>query len=105
MEGGGRWAQVSCQMWLLPTSLGIYFLRLDDDLTISSIFFCFESVFVKLPLTVIFVPKLVLTINLYGKVISKDTLRYHFDQFLCIRFCRFTCHVDLIFKILFIYPS
>ena len=101
-------------MWLLPTSLGIYFLRLhdddyddddDDDLTISSIFFCFESVFVKLPLTVIFVPKLVLTINLYGKVISKDTLRYHFDQFLCIRFCRFTCHVDLIFKILFIYPS
>ena len=44
------------QMWLLPTSLGIYFLKLDDDddddnddLTISSIFFCFESVFVKLP--------------------------------------------------------
>ena len=42
-------------MWLLPTSLGIYFLRLDDDnLTISSIFFCFESVFVKLPLAVNF---------------------------------------------------
>ena len=96
-------------MWLLPTSLGTYFLRLDDDdddnLTISSIFFCFESVFVKLPLAVNLFIEVVLTINLYGKVISKDTFRYHFDQFLCIRFCRFTCHVDLIFKILFIYPS
>ena len=45
---------ITYQMWLLPTSLGIYFLRLDDDLTISSIFFCFVSVFVKLPLAVNF---------------------------------------------------